>query len=270
MTNSSTSGSNSKKQQIADGFGESVKAYEEEAELQRNIADRLLASLKPWRDSIPSGPIMELGCGTGFVTKGLAELYPDREIHAIDISEEMVEFCRQKLKDYPRVKVDQGDAEQFSDEEFHPSLTVAGFVAQWLKDPAITLAKWLELTKPGGLLLASFPGNESFPEWRKYCRELGLPFTANPLPDVEEMVIKMSLGPSQVDYYEDTVTQTFESSAHFFQYLKKVGASTQLGDRSLSSRELSMLTDHWDSSTEGQVKVSYHIVFLAVKRDYNS
>jgi malonyl-CoA O-methyltransferase len=147
-------------------------------------------------------------------------------------------------------------------------MTVSNFVAQWFKDPALTFGSWLDATKPGGLLLASFPGSESFPEWQKYCRELGLPFTGNPLPDVEEMVIKMSVGPSQVDYYEDTIVQTFDSARDFFIHLKQIGASTQKNGRSLSPRELSLLIDHWDSSTEGKIKVSYHVVFLAVKRDF--
>ncbi|HYX07428.1 MAG TPA: hypothetical protein VE912_11905, partial [Bacteroidales bacterium] len=117
--------------------------------------------------------------------------------------------------------------------------------------------------------LASFPGNESFPQWRAKCQELGLPFTGNDLPDVEEMVVKMSLGPAQLDYYEDTITESYESAADFFRHLKQVGASTQQSGRSLTPRELKLLIDHWDTSSEGEVSVSYHVVFLAVKRDFD-
>ncbi|HEX6981483.1 MAG TPA: methyltransferase domain-containing protein [Balneolaceae bacterium] len=258
------------KQQIAKNFGSAAKSYDQHADLQKKIAARLLASLEPWRDVIPPGPVVELGCGTGFVTEGLADLYPDREIQATDLSEEMVESCRRKLGDRNHLKFSVQDAEQPPYEEPHYSMTVSNFAAQWFKDPALTFGKWLEATKPGGLLLASFPGSESFPEWRKYCRELGLPFTGNPLPDVEEVVIKMSVGPAQVDYYEDTVTQTFESSRDFFKQLKQIGASTSKEGKSLSPRQFSMLIDHWDSSTEGKIKVSYHVVFLAVKRDFIS
>lgn len=113
-----------------------------------------------------------------------------------------------------------------------------------------------------------FFGNESFPRWKKYCQELGLPYTGNTLPDVEEMVIKMSVGPSQVDYYEDTVTQQFDSALDFFRHLKKLGASTQKEGRSLSAREFSMLVDHWDAQAKGSVNIDYHVIFLAVKKDY--
>lgn len=268
MTNK-TASDNGLKRKIAKQFGRAAASYNRHAELQKEVADRLIASLEPWRDIIPKGPIIELGCGTGFVTRGLADLYSTREIQAIDISTGMVEFCRQKYK-RDLVNIEVADAETPSNTEPHYAMTIAGFVAHWFKDPALSLAQWLEATKPGGLLLASFPGNESFPEWRKHCRDLGLPFTGNPLPDVEEMVVKMSVGPSQVDYYEDTITQTFDSAADFFKHLKRIGTSTQTSGRSLTARELSLLIDHWDDSTKGPVQVKNHVIFLAVKRDYDS
>jgi len=261
--------SNDLKEQIAQRFGKAAPYYEQHADLQRQVAERLIASLEPWREIIPEGPLVELGCGTGFVTEGLVDLYPDREIQVTDISEEMIAFCRQKLDDHTNLDFFVQDAEQPPYEEPHYGLTISGFTAQWFENPAQTLGQWLEITKPGGLLLTSFPGNESFPQWREKCQELGLPFTGNDLPDVEEMVVKMSLGPAQLDYYEDTITQTYESAGDFFRHLKQVGASTQQSGRSLSPRELKMLIDHWDTSSEGEVSVSYHVVFLAVKKDFD-
>jgi malonyl-CoA O-methyltransferase len=260
---------NELKQEIAASFGAAAPYYDQHAEVQQEVADRLIASLQPWRDIIPSGPIIELGCGTGFVTKGLADLYKKQEIKVTDLSQEMVEYCQQKF-DQDNLNFEVLDAENPPHEEPHYAMTVSGFTAQWFQDPAQTLGRWLEATKPGGLLLASFPGNESFPEWKQKCEELGLPFTANNLPDVEEMVIKMSVGPAQVDYYEDTVKQSYESARDFFRDIKRLGAGTQCSGRSLTPKELSLLIDHWDSSTVGNITVSYHAVFLAVKRDYDS
>jgi len=261
------------KQQIASRFGKAAPFYEENAEVQRKVANRLIASLEPWKDILPSGPIIELGCGTGFVTEGLLNLYEDevRDIQVTDLSEKMVDFCLQKFKGHDNLSFRVQDAEEAPpvDEPYY-GMAISGFTAQWFKDPAQTLARWLEATKPGGLLLVSFPGEESFPEWREKCQELGLPFTGNELPDVEEMVVKMSLGPSQLDYYEDTITQTFDDARDFFRNIKRVGASTQKQGRSLSPLEFSMLVDHWNSSTDGKIKVSYHVAFLAVKRDYDS
>lgn len=258
------------KPEIRSNFGKAAAYYDEHAEVQRGIADRMIASLRPWVDILPKGPILEVGCGTGFVTKGLIELLSDRSLEITDISPEMVETCRQKFKDNDRVSFRTLDAEKLDVPPKTYAMTASGFVAQWFKHPAITMGKFLEATKPGGLLLGSFPGNESFPEWKEACQELGLPYTGNELPDTEEILIKLSGGPVQVDYYEDTVTQQFESSAHFFRHLKKVGAATQQEGRHLTSRELQLLINHWDNKTDGAVDVSYHVVFIAVKRNFDS
>ncbi|GAA5520890.1 methyltransferase domain-containing protein [Aliifodinibius salicampi] len=258
------------KKEITSGFSESAVHYEKYADLQKQMADRLIASLEPWTAIIPEGPIIELGCGTGFVTEGLLELYPDRKIECVDIAPGMIDYCQQKFADNDNVTFQVKDAEELIPDQPEYALTISGFTPHWFQNPAITLKKWLEATKPGGLLLTSFPGSESFPQWREYCQQLGIPYTGNILPDVEEMVIKMSLGPAQVDYYEDTIYQSFESARNFFEYLKKIGAGTQTEGRGLTKREMNLLINEWDASSTGDtVKVSWHGVFLAVKRDYD-
>ncbi|MDR8392326.1 methyltransferase domain-containing protein [Aliifodinibius sp. S!AR15-10] len=260
----------STKHSVKENFSQAASYYDEHAEVQRGIADRLIASLRPWIDILPEGPILEVGCGTGFVTQGLIELLPDRELEITDISPEMLETCRGKYGGYKNTTFRTLDAEEFDADPETYAMTVNGFVAQWFKHPAITVGKFLEATKPGGLLLGSFPGNESFPEWKEACRELGLPYTGNELPDTEEILIKLSGGPVQVDYYEDTVTQQFDSAADFFRHIKKVGAGTQQQGRHLSPKELQLLINHWDEKSDGNIQVSYHVVFIAVKRNFDS
>lgn len=255
---------------IGRNFGNSAKDYHEQAALQKGIAKRLIASLEPWREIIPPGPVLEVGCGTGFVTEGIIDLYPKREKIITDLSPEMLNFCRSQFSESSNLSFKTLDAETVSLEDPYYSLVVSGFTAQWFKDPALTLGKLLEATKPGGLLLASFPGSKSFPEWRSYCQELGIPYTGNTLPDTEEIVVKLSTGPVQVDFYEDTVTQQFNNAADFFRHLKVIGANTRQKGRALNASEMKLLINHWNSECEHQITVSYHAVFLAVKRDHLS
>ncbi|MDZ7693267.1 MAG: hypothetical protein U5K69_19475 [Balneolaceae bacterium] len=63
----------SHKKTVQSSFGKAAACYDEHADLQREIAQRLIASLRPWIDILPRGPILEVGSGTGFVTEGLIE-----------------------------------------------------------------------------------------------------------------------------------------------------------------------------------------------------
>lgn len=254
------------KSEIAN-FSQAAEAYHQHATVQRQVAERLLASLKPWKEILPPGPILELGCGTGFTSQGLINLFPERPLIITDAAEGMLNACKKNIGDLDNVTFDLLDAESIPVEEETYAMTISSFVSQWFRHPGYTLGQWLEVTKPGGLLLAAFPGHESFPEWKQHAKTLGLPYTGNSLPDTEEMVVKLSSEITQVDYYEDTITQSFASAADFFRHLKKIGAGQQIEGRPLNAREMKMLIEHWDSQQDGDITVSWHVVFIAVKKN---
>ncbi|MEX1063012.1 MAG: methyltransferase domain-containing protein [Balneolaceae bacterium] len=253
---------------VKEKFSNSVHVYEQHARIQEEVAGRLVRSLAPWCMTLPEGPVLELGAGTGFLSRKLPRLLPDRTITITDISPEMLLYCREKMESTnSNLTFRVLDAERFKPSSDTYALVTGNFVAQWFRDPAWTLGRFAEALKPGGLLLTSFPGSDSFPEWRQKCMELGLPYTGNPLPDTEEMVIKLSTGPVQVDYYEDAHTAEFPDSLSFFRYLKNIGADSTTHDRKLTRDQLKLLMRHWDESSTGPVRVTWHLVFLALKKD---
>jgi malonyl-CoA O-methyltransferase len=256
-------------QLIKEKFSNVCEVYEYEAALQKGTAERLGASLQPWRLTLPEGPVLEIGAGTGFLTAGLTKLLPEREITVTDISDEMVAFCKNKLSEISsdNLVFKQLDAELFKPQPDTYALIAGNFVAQWFRDPSRTLARLAEGLKPGGLLLMAFPGSDTFPEWKQRCRELGLPYTGNKLPDTEEMVIKLSMGPARVDFYEDSRTVQFPDVLTFFQYLKRIGATSKLHDKQLTAKQLKLLINNWNREEPGDINITWHLVFLALKKD---
>jgi malonyl-CoA O-methyltransferase len=251
---------------IADSFGRSVQDYHQKASIQRKVAEGLVASLSPWKDILPQGPILEIGCGTGFLTGLMINEFPDREFVISDASEEMVAFAKEQLGETPKRKFQKLNVDQITTTEPKFACIVSNFAVQWFSDPAIGLEKLGQLLLPGGLLLVAFPGNHSFTEWYEKCLELGLPYTANPLPDVEDVVIKLSVGPFQIDYYENDLHQKFDHSIEFFKHIKQIGAGLSLYGKSLTSKQMRLLTNYWDEKTS-PVSVKWHVVYLAAKKD---
>jgi len=156
-----------KHKSIADEFGRSSKKYHQEAEIQHKVADGLVASLRPWKQIIPDGPILEIGCGTGFLSEKLISEFSNREINITDASEEMVNFANSHIgnSDSEWVKFEVFNPEIDEVEEESYSLIISNFAAQWFDDTAYTIAKLSKALKQDGLILFSFPGNKSFPEW---------------------------------------------------------------------------------------------------------
>ncbi|MDZ7757421.1 methyltransferase [Rhodohalobacter sp.] len=255
------------KQQIVNRFSESAQDYDQFARIQEETAERLAKALSPWQFSIPEGPVIEVGAGTGLLTQHIAKMYSNREVLVTDASDEMLQLNKKKLSDHTHLQYQNMDVESAEWEEEKYSLITSNFLLHWLKHPAETVAKMLPSLKPGGLLLMSFPGDDTFPQWRKNCLDLGLPYTGNPLPDLEEIVIKLSMGPVKVDYYEDQTNLEYSSVYEFYRELKNSGSGTSLTGKKLSTKQLRLLDNYWREKNNGKVNVHYHTAFIAVKRD---
>ena len=59
----------------------------------RETTERLLGMLP---EALPPGAVLDLGCGTGFTCRWLAQRYPSQEIRACDISEGMLAEARRQ------------------------------------------------------------------------------------------------------------------------------------------------------------------------------
>lgn len=253
--------------EVAKEFGKSIQNYHSKATIQRKVAEGLIVSLRPWKDIVPSGPILEVGCGTGFLTEQVIEEFPSRDILITDASDEMVSFVKQSVGESDTRRFEVLNVNDIEETEEKYALIISNFAAQWFSDTAIGLEKLSNMLLPGGLLLVAFPGNQSFMEWYECCLELGLAYTANPLPDIEEVIVKLSLGPLQIDYYENDLMQDFDSSLEFLKHIKEIGAGKSVTGKSLSYKQLKLLTDFWDKKANNKIKAKWHIAYLAAKKD---
>lgn len=56
--------------------------------------------------------VLDLGCGTGNLSKRVLDKYPNANIVCVDISQNMINIARQKLVDYKNVEFVVGDIEE--------------------------------------------------------------------------------------------------------------------------------------------------------------
>ncbi|MBN1384196.1 MAG: class I SAM-dependent methyltransferase [Elusimicrobia bacterium] len=58
--------------------------------------------------------VIDLGCGTGTVSKKVKEKYPSSRIHCIDIAKNMIEIAKHKLSNYPDITYENADLSKYS------------------------------------------------------------------------------------------------------------------------------------------------------------
>lgn len=153
---------------IAQSFGRKAEYYDRHATLQKDSA----ACLARFFPAKSNPDILEMGCGTGFVTHHLLEKYPDGKFLITDVAPEMVVRCKEKFQAANiEFAVMDGQAPR-TDRLF--DVIAIGMAAQWFDNPVAALERLRRLLKPDGVLLYSVPGPGSFGEWKTVLRDSGL------------------------------------------------------------------------------------------------
>lgn len=132
---------------------------------------------------LPEGPVRsaaDLGCGSGELTRTLADRWPDAAIVGVDSSEAMLARAAESAT-HPRVRFVHGDLRTW-----RPAAPVDRLVSnaalQWAGDHDSLLASWVDCLAPGGALAVQMPDNDDEPThriaaalWRdaRFARQLG-------------------------------------------------------------------------------------------------
>jgi ubiquinone/menaquinone biosynthesis C-methylase UbiE len=114
---------------------------------QRHAWHELLA---PLAGASPQ-PVLDVGCGTGFLALLLAEL--GHTVTGIDLAPRMIDRARTKAREADLdVDFRVGDAVQIDAPDQAYELVIARHVIWNLPDPATGVAEWLRVLRPGGRL----------------------------------------------------------------------------------------------------------------------
>jgi len=97
--------------------------------------------------------ILDLGCGTGEITRRLADLYPQAQVIGVDILEGNLELARQANAAYgERVTYEAGDAFALRFEAARFDLVVCRHMSQSVPDFYLVLDEIGRVLRPGGWL----------------------------------------------------------------------------------------------------------------------
>lgn len=198
----------SHKEAVIERFSRQALNYERHARLQKNIALKLAASFP----ELERPDVLEIGCGTGLLTKHLLSSYSSGHFLISDLSKAMLNQCEKVCGRQHNIQYVVMDGEKTGLEKRF-DLIATSMTVQWFDTPQKSLAQLRSRLKPGGHLLFSTVGPNLFPQWRSILQELGLPCGLVDIPDI----------PGQ--YAEEFHEMHFENGMQFLDNLRYTGAS---------------------------------------------
>jgi malonyl-CoA O-methyltransferase len=255
------------KENIKASFSAHALTYDLAASIHRRAASALFDRMRADEWLWPAGSILEIGCGTGNLSCLLDRQYADRELVLVDLSESMLEQCRLRLGT-PKFSENRhfvaADAEYL---HLEPSFKQAQFAAitssftfQWFADLQQVLGHLTGLLAQNGRLYFSFPAAGSFPEWRGISHQAKVPFTANPLPGVPDLVEVARRNNCELDLEQLFLVDRFGDSRSFFNALKRLGAATRVAGENHSVSSLRRLMRQWDKECPDGINATYRVL----------
>lgn len=194
---------------VARRFGLHARDYDARAHLQRQVANRLAKHLPAYR----APRVLEVGCGTGFLTGHLLDAYGDGDFLITDLAPDMVEECQKKLSqhDLSRILFEVMDGEA-PDCSGSFDLIATAMTLQWFSDPLAGLARLRTLLNPDGVLCYATLGPDGFAEWRAALAGQNVP----------EGVVAMPALPGV--FHEEREVVSYENGRDFLSNMKTIGA----------------------------------------------
>ncbi|MEO5377543.1 MAG: methyltransferase domain-containing protein [Magnetococcus sp. DMHC-6] len=247
---------------IAEAFGRASR-YHETARVQRVVAAELAERLAR-RVRTPRPRVLELGCGSGFLSQSLLQNWPEGSFLITDVAAPMVERCRQNLTCSRQNR--QFVVMDCEDHALRPGydLITASLAFQWLQDFPKTLRGLLDLLAPGGILGFSTLALGTFMEWQQACARHGVPAGTPDYPPVEFFQHFWPVE-GQCEIETEWYFDSYTSGISFLRHLKQIGAHSP--------------KENYASVTAGQLRrvlrdltttftIRYHVVYSFLQKDF--
>ncbi len=261
------------KNDIKNSFNRAASTYDEAAFLQREIGDRLLQRL----DYIKLSPqrLLDLGCGTGYVTSKLGTRYPQAEIVALDLAAEMVACTRRQLDTGPWLKRLFGkmparhylcaDAEHIPLAGTTTDLIFSNLALQWC-NPENVFCEALRVLSPGGLLMFTTFGPDTLKELRAAFSSIDEKPHVNvfiDMHDLGDLLVHAGFADPVMDM--EILTLTYSELKTLLQELKQIGARNVMPGRNqgLMGRQAwaRIVQGYEKFRTQGKLPATYEVIY---------
>lgn len=215
-----------RKQRISAAFGAAADHYDDHAGPQRWAAEQVAKlgfAVHP--DAVR---ILEVGCGTGLLTRQIAALWPDARLVATDLSPTMVARAAAQLGNAALFRM--MDGEWPTDEAAPFDMILSSLTFQWFSDLPGAIGRLMALLRPGGHLVFSTMGRESLKAWRDAHATCGLDSGVPDYPAMED-VRHMLTAFGHATVHRERVSLEQPGAISLLRHLRGIGAVVPHGER---------------------------------------
>ncbi len=257
------------KEKVRRAFDRAAESYDKHAALQAEIGARMLDRLDYIR--IEPKRIIDLGAGTGRITKDLSQRFPKSTVVALDLAEGMLKQCRSTQKQglgrfFSRVQHLCADVENLPIASDSLDFAFSNVTFQWCNDLDKALQECYRVLTPGSLILFSSFGPDTLNELRTVWREIDNYNHVNAfidMHDVGDALIRAGFQSPVLDVEQFTLT--YDNSKDLMRELKAIGAHNVTAGRQrglMGKQRLQKFEQGYEQfRSEGKLPASYEVIY---------
>jgi len=257
---------------IRRNFARRAATYDAHAQVQRFMAEELLRLCGAAASE--AGSILEIGCGTGYLTKELRRLNREAHLVAVDLDVILLQEARVRLNGDPRTAWLVADGETITRGRF--ALIISNSTFQWFSEPGETLKRYWERLTPGGCLAFSAMGPGTFQELAFSLKDAAREFSLTKCHEIAaERFLRKSdwqsllakAGFSEVSVKTELITLDFPSVRDFLASLQATGA-TNPAPRPLSPRLFQAMLVAYKAGfgINGTIPATYDLIWALARK----
>jgi len=245
-------------------FNRAAKGYDKVAVLQRTIGQRMLDRLQLMR--ITPTWIVDLGAGTGYCSKLLAEAYPNAKIIAVDFAEQMLRQAESQ-SGKGSVHCLAADAVQLPLADHSCDFIFTNFMLPWCLDLERLFTEFQRVLKAGGLLMFSTLGPDTLKELRQSWHKVDQFTHVNPffdMHDVGDLLLQCRFVDPVMDM--EKMTLTAKNPKKLVTDLKAMGSKLLVEERNpglVTRNRLQQMLTHYQQFqyADGRYPATFEIIY---------
>lgn len=234
---------------IKQRFKKSLKSYEDNALVQKRMAKKLceMIDLKNYKN------ILELGCGTGFLTSEIINKFGVQNYDALDIVKECGEYVN---KINPDINFICEEIENFAPDNKKYDLIISNASLQWLEDLNGYTDKLKTMLKEGGEFVFTLFGKNNFKEMSEYIK--------TPLKYYGEDEIKNIFKDFEIkECFEEDVVLLFDTPIDVLRHIKLTGVNA-LSETRWTKSDLINFETTYPKMKNGRYSLTYQPIYIKI------